>query len=106
MASITIKQHDTARKIADTLLAGGVAISLTGATVSFVLRNTVSGVVWKRTATVTDAAAGKVEYQLVAEDTAAAAMFDVEWEIVFSGSLPLTVPDDSYHTLIVMADLG
>jgi len=107
MATLTIKRNDLARQIEDALKLDGAAIDLTGASVSIVLRNRTTETVIKRAATIlSPATAGLVEYQFVSGDTVVAGSYDLEWEIVFPDTRHLTVPDNSYHTLNILADLG
>lgn len=103
---ITIKQRDTARKISDTITVSGVPLNLAGATVVLVMKNAVGEAVTRRNATVVSAAAGTVEYQLVAGDTENVASFQIEWEVTVSGGGILTVPDSGYHWMDVIPDLG
>lgn len=105
MATVTVKQHDTARPLQDTLLLGGNPIDLTDAAAVLILQHN-SGEPVRRPATVTDATAGKVEYDLVSADTAVSGMVLLEWEITFPGGKILTVPDGACHVLNILADLG
>lgn len=106
MASLTIKRNDLARKIEDVLKIDGAAIDLTGSSVSIVLRNKTTGSTIKRAASIVDAASGQVEYQFASGDTATAGAYELEWEIVFPDTKPLTIPDNSYHLLNILPDLG
>lgn len=101
---ITIKRGDTARTISDTLLLGGSAIDLSGASVRLVWQR--DGVATRRAATIVDAAAGHVSYSPVADDVAVAGRVQIEWEITFSDDSVLTVPTQGYYALHILADLG
>lgn len=106
MTTAYVKRHDTARALQDQLLLDGAAINLTGATVSICFKHLVNGTAWKRTATVTSAVTGQVSYTLIPADTETAGDYKVEWEITFSGGTILTVPDNDYHLLRILEDLG
>ncbi len=104
--TLSIKQHDLARKLTDTLTIDGEPIDLNGAVVSIVFQNEEGGDPVVREATITDATGGQVEYQFVDDDTTDAGTWFFEWEIVFGDAAPLTVPDNGYYKLIIMPDLG
>lgn len=106
MTTAYIKRNDTARTLQDQLLLDGAAIDLTGATVSILFRNIITAASAKRDAVITDAATGRVEYELIAADTATAGNFRVEWEIIFADGTVLTVPDNDWHILKILEDLG
>lgn len=82
------------------------AIDLTGAMVSFILKNPSGSILIKAAATITDAATGQVEYQPTADNMANAGTFSQEWEIVFSDDSILTVPNDGYNEVQIIPDLG
>src|SRR5258708_4094902 len=106
MSTQIIKQHDTARKFAATLTIDGSPVVLTGATISFIFRNTKTGTVVKRNGTIVSPTGGTVEYQLVAGDVSVAGTFQVEIEVVFADAKILTFPDDDYVNLTILGDLG
>ena len=106
MRTITIKQHDTARALTDTLTIDGAAINLSGAAVVLVFQDDQGSAPVRRAASIVSAAAGTVSYQLIAADTAEAVTFTLEWDITFGDGSILTVPDNDYYRLIVKADLG
>ncbi|HXG46256.1 MAG TPA: BppU family phage baseplate upper protein [Methylomirabilota bacterium] len=106
MSTAKIKQHDTARSLEDTLQFGGTAIDLTGCAVSCIIKHTESAITIYREATIVDAPAGRVRFDIQPGDTDVAGTYRVEWEIVFPSGKVLTVPDDSYHTLHILRDLG
>jgi hypothetical protein len=106
MTTNTIKRGDTARAITDTLLFGGAAINLTGATVLLILRNKETQNVIPREATVVSAVAGTVSATLEDEDTEHPGAYYMEWEITFGDGRVLSVPDNDYDELIVLNDLN
>lgn len=103
---VSIKQHDTARKISDALTFNGAAIDLSSATVSIIIKDKEGNGPGKKSATIVNGPAGTVEYQLVSGDTATAGEFLMEWEVVLPGGGILTVPDNEYHKLRILPDLG
>lgn len=100
----TIKKGDTARALTATLTLNGSAIDLTGATVVLVWK--LNGTVSRKSATIEDATAGSVSYTLQSADVATAGTVKLEWEVTFSDATVLTVPSESYETLVIEADLG
>mgnify|MGYP001567930676 CR=1 FL=1 len=106
MSTIYIKRNDTASVLQDQLLLDGVAINLTGATVSLCTKNNRTGASLKRSAAIVNALTGQVEYQLIAEDTATVGDHLVEWEIIFGNGRILTVPDNDWHIMKIVEDLG
>jgi hypothetical protein len=105
MATARIKQNDTTRSVTDTLLLGEAPINLTGATVVLVLKRK-GGEVIRKSATITDAPSGKVSCALGANETSQPEQFQAEWEVTLNGGGIITVPDDSYHIIQVLPDLG
>jgi len=107
MTPLTIKRNDTARKIEATLYFNNAALDLTDVTVVLVIRlkNQTTGAV-RRDVTMVDASTGKVEYQLVAEDTATSGEYYLEFEVTFLDNTVLSIPNASYYELIVQSDLG
>lgn len=105
MADLTIKQHDTYPPLTAALKTSGVAIDLTTATaVKVILKGatvTVTG-----TCTVTGASTGAVSYQWVTGDTAVADTYNGEFEVTWSDGKIETIPNDSYFTVVIKADLG
>lgn len=101
-----LKQHDTARKLTDTLRLGNAAIDLSGCTVSIIFRNRAGGSAVKRTATIVSAVNGQVEYKPIAADVQTAGEFDIEWEIVFPDATQLSVPTRDYARLTIHPDLA
>lgn len=106
-STVTIKRRDTARKITDTLTIDGAALNLAGATVQLAWRakQAASSETELRNATVTNAAAGQVEYQFVSGDTDVSGEFWLEWQVTLPGGR-LTVPTADKHTLLVVDDLA
>jgi hypothetical protein len=108
MADLTIKQHDTHPPIDAILKAAGVPIDLTTATqVKILAKNATGSVTWSGTCTITSAAGGAVRYVLTGTtDTATVNTYSLEWEITWATGKITTVPNDSYLTLEIKADLG
>lgn len=106
MAELFCKRNDLARRIEDTLTLDGIAINLADATVKFLLHNTALQTLLEGPATIIDAAAGKVAFSFSETQTSVEGIYLFEWEITFLNGRKLTVPDDSYHTLTIIKDLG
>jgi len=104
MSTINIKRHDTKGKFVDILKLDGNPINLSGATIKFVLKK--PGLSFKRTAVITNAIGGAVEYQPVAEDVAQTGRYKQEWEVVFADTQILTVPNGTYNVVNILIDLG
>ena len=108
--TITLKQHDLEPSPRATLLSGtGVnegPINLTGATaVASVIRPIGGGTTIRRTCTVIDPLVGLVSFAWTTPDTANVGSFYQEWEIVWAGSRPQTVPNSSYNLIVIEDDL-
>ncbi len=104
----TIKRGDTARSVSDNLSMNGVPIDLTGASVVLVLSvlSIEAKTTFRRTASITDASNGGVEYQFINEDVRNSGMLSMEWEITFADGSVLKVPDSQYILIRVVPDLG
>jgi hypothetical protein len=105
MGSFNIKRNDTARKFTDQFLVDGTPVNLQGAAVSLIFRPA-GGVPIKRTATITNASEGRVEYHLIAADVAASGVFQLEWEVVFQSGDQLTFPSSGSYRLTIEKDLA
>lgn len=106
MASdIYMKQHDSWPPLTATLTAAGAALDLTAATqVKLILKSTaytITGI-----CTITDAVNGVVKYTWASGDLANAGVYNGEFEVTYSGGRVETVPNNTYFTLEVVADLG
>jgi hypothetical protein len=108
MSTFTLKRNDRGRSLSAQLLNGdGSVIDLTGSTVKFIMR--LSGATTAKVnaaAVVVTAATGSVRYDWAAADTDTEGNYLAEWEITLPSSLKLTVPNQSYDQVIVVADLG
>jgi len=102
-----IKQGDTLPTLQQTLQdTTGAAVNLTGCTVKFVMRSLVSATpVINATATITDAANGKVTYAFSATDTTTAGTFMGTWTITNGSGQVFTVPTDGYLTIRIEQNL-
>lgn len=90
---MTITQNDTPT-IYDVLSDDNGAVNLTGYTVTFEFQ-LVGGASFSRAATVTDAAAGKIQCTLSATDTATVGPYQAQWKAV-NGSVVRTFPSEDY----------
>jgi hypothetical protein len=101
-----LKRNDTGIMASDQLMLDGAAINLSGASVALLIESMDTAVVLRRTATITDAANGKVQYQFIAADTATAGDYQLEWEVTLSNGKIITVPSGGYINLTIKADLA
>jgi len=100
-----IKQNDTSPSMLATLQdASGVAVDISGSTVSFYMGN-INGNVVDSTATVVDAVNGQVRYDWVASDTANSGMYQAEFEVVYAGGTKETFPNNDYISVVIKPDL-
>lgn len=105
MADFTIKANDRLPVLDAVLSNLSGPIDLTTATqVRFIMKSTaftVTGV-----CTVVNALTGAVRYTWAAGDTANPGEYQLEFEITWPGPKLETVPNDSYKSVSVLADLG
>lgn len=103
MSTIRFKRNDVGRVFEDTL-----GIDLTGATVVFVMKDIDSGDVYRLDAVVDAGTNGDVNVTISPGETIPQVVgtYNAEWEITFNDGTVLTVPEGSYHTVEVVADLG
>lgn len=81
-------------KLVDTLSDENGPVNLSGMTVQFVIQGQ-GGVAFARTGGIEDAAAGKVNYQFVAEDSAAPGDYKAQWKLT-AGAVTRTFPGEDY----------
>ncbi len=100
---LKVKQNDTARKVTATLLVNKEVINLTGAVVSIIFLNRATDMSpLVRSATILDPpTGGKVEYQLVPEDTATVGDFYVEFHVLMADNSELSIPNDGYYEMTI-----
>lgn len=103
------KQNDTAPSIAEQLVDGnGAAVVLTGATVKFMawIPGQATAKV-NATATVDDAATGKVSYAPIAADTDTVCDMMAEWQVTFSSPTRIeTFPNSGWQKIRVVDDIA
>lgn len=106
MAEFSIKRFDRLPSIQATLNIGSTALNLTGASVSFIMRDITGGdAKVNSAATLVTAASGIVRYDWVTADTDTAGNYYGEWEIHWADGKTQTVPTKGYHTIEVVEDL-
>lgn len=107
MARIRTKQNDTRPVVNATLLdAAGAPVSLTGATVKFIMRAVdASTTKVDSAATVVDSSAGRVRYTWVAADTDTVGEFEAEFEVTYSDGGVETFPKVGYITVTIADDV-
>jgi hypothetical protein len=103
---VVIKQHDTKAIFTDALRVNGVAVDLTNATITFVMRG-VGGVGIEQTAAITNppGSDGQVNYVPVASDVSVAADYKQQWRVHFSDGKYLTFPNNGYNRVTILPDL-
>ena len=113
MATYTVRQHDTAPVVTDTLEdSTGAAVNLTGATVKFHMASWDLATVVIANGTVTNIgggaldASGGVQYQWQAADTLTRGAYKAEWQVTFSGGAVESWPNDGYAVVDIPADLA
>lgn len=109
MANFRIKQGDTLPIFQVTLKAGGVAVDLTGATVTFEMRDEYGAIVVQAAATpdadqVTNK--GVVAFTFTAANTATAGKFLAEWKVDFGGGAIQTFPTRGFDKVYVHGDIS
>ena len=96
---LEIAETATLPKVTVQVFDGDNVVNLTGATVTFTLRDTAgTAVVLDAAATLLDAANGIVEYQLATADVDTTGFFFAQFKITISGNFYL-VPNDSTQRL-------
>jgi hypothetical protein len=93
---MTVKAGDTLRVSYDTLQLGGQAINLVSSSVFLIIHDPVADTTVSRSATITDAVSGSIQYQLTTDDIGTAGSKLAEWKIITQDSKVLYVPSDSY----------
>ena len=114
MGALILKQHDTAQGIEERLEIAGQPVTLTSATVVFVVKSIGTGAVRRLPATIADAAHGVVRWYPVDGDLDEAGDYQFEWEVTQTlvrenntvRPTVQTFPSDGYRSLRVMPDLG
>ena len=103
MASFFLKQLDTAPVFQYTVLdEDGVAIVLTGATVTFYMQDENGITIIDNAAvTITDATNGVVEYQWVTADSDVSGIFFAEYVITFGDGTIRTSPDPGWIIVVI-----
>lgn len=101
-----MKQHDTWPPLIAILSDATGPLDLTGATIKVILKPTTGSNIVGTCSIVAPASAGKVRYNWVVGDTAAVMSYNGEFEITWGDGTVGTVPNDTYFTLAVVADLG
>ncbi len=101
----TIKQHDNFPDFVATVSDANGLIDLTDATsVKLILKS--DAVVIDGIMAIDNAVGGGLSYEWAAGDTDVAGIYDGEIEITWSTGKIETVPNDSYFTVTIVADLG
>lgn len=112
MADYTVKQHDHGTTLVIDLQKQNPdtkqynPIDLTGVTeVKLLMKAEGIGLV-TGIAAVTDAVAGEITYTWDADDLNADATYEAEVQLTWTGGAVETVPNDSYFSILVKADLN
>ena len=107
-ADLTITQGDSTPVFTDTILdASGNPVNLTSASVTFVMRNLANASpTVNASASITNAAAGEVQYSWNTGDTATAGEYMVQWRITLSGGGTYTYPNVGYRSVEVQPNLS
>lgn len=106
MALFRIKSGDTRPFFAVTLTySDGSAVSLSGASVLFKMRDDAGSLKVNAAATITDAAAGQCEYRPTAADTDTPGSYLAEWQVTFADTTIQTFPTRGHDRVKVIGDL-
>jgi hypothetical protein len=111
MAQLTIyvKQNDT-RPIFHAFMRDELdrIVDITGAALTFKMRNTADNtvIISAGVITVVDAANGEIQYPWTASDTSTAAVCEAEIQVVFVGGAVETFPNDGYMKIIILDDIA
>ena len=103
------KRNDTRQYLVRTLKsADGTVINLVGASVAFNMRKRGTNAlkIDGGVAYVTDAAGGMVEYRWATTDLNTAGYYEGEFEVTFTDSTVITVPNEEHIPITVEADIG
>jgi hypothetical protein len=103
MASVRIKQHDTAVQFTDTLEIDGSPVDLTNCTVRFLMKGRTA---FSGFASVTSAAGGTVSYKPTSGFPTRPGSYQQEWEVTFPDLTKLTFPSIGYNAVTIIADLN
>lgn len=106
--TIYIKRGDTALRFTDTIKdRDGVAIDLTGCTVSIIFKNLLTDGIEENAAVIAAEDAGEVEYEISAggAETDDVGEFLVEWEVTTADSKKFTYPRRGYYLVNILNDL-
>lgn len=112
MADITMKRDDTRpvlqRFLLQTVDGATSPIALTAASaVRFIMvHQQASNIVATGMASIVAAASGQVNYTWASGQTATAGEYNAEWEIQWADGGYETVPNDTYMTVEIIADIG
>ena len=105
--TFTVKQNDTVPALEAQLLdADGVGINLEMSQVRFRAIERFGKKTIEKFATITDELTGKVQIDWQAGDTDIAGYYNCEFEITFTDSTILTVPNDGYFMISIIEELG
>jgi hypothetical protein len=102
---MTVKAGDTLRVSYDTLQLGGQYINLVFSSVFLIIHDPVTNTTVSRSATITDAVSGSVQYQLTSDDIGTAGSKLAEWKVVTQDNKVLYVPSDSYILWNIVTNL-
>lgn len=107
MSTLQIKKGDRYPSIAAILTVNGSPINLSGCTVKFQARNSLTGVVKiNGDAVVVDATTGSVRYDQTDEDMDTAGRYEAEWEITLPSTKKVTIPNDGFDILVIVDSIA
>ena len=102
-----MKRNDLEPRYAAKLVAGGAPIPLTGCTVKFIMTKKGSPTPKvSAPAAIDNALGGLVSYAWAAGDTDTSGVYLAEWEIMYPGARPRTVPSEGHAFIDITDDLG
>jgi hypothetical protein len=105
---LTIKRNDTYPPLTAVLKQNGTTIDLTTATsVEIIMKSTTleEPILVTGTCTISDAPSGSITYNWGTTDLAVSDVYDVEFQIEWTGGGQQTIPNDDYNSIEVVDDL-
>jgi len=107
MAVVTLTQNDTYPVLQAVLTVAGVALDLTGATVTFRMETDAGATVVNEAACtiVNPATSGTVQYAWQAADTVTAGSYLGEFHVTLSGGAKITIPTPAAFSILIRPKL-
>ena len=102
---MTVKAGDTLRVSYDILQLGGQYINLVSSSVFLIIHDPTTNTSVSRSAVISDATSGSVQYQLTSDDIGNAGSKLAEWKIITQDNKVLYVPSNAYILWNIVSNL-